>query len=143
MEIGPGDLWFRGDRGHLLQVMSNLVGNASKYSPEGSRIEVTVRPEGDRLAMEVRDEGVGISEEDQHRLFIPFSRIENEKTGTVAGSGLGLVIAKAIVELHGGRIWMDSEVGVGTTVHFQVRELLRDERLGVREGREQSEETGS
>ena len=124
IDLGSEAMWFHGDRGRILQVMSNLVDNASKYSPEGSRIKVRVRPDVGRLAVAVRDEGVGISEENQRKLFMPFSRIEDGVAGTVAGSGLGLVIAKAIVELHDGRIWMDSDVGVGTIVHFHIRALL-------------------
>ena len=136
LEIDPGTrvLWFLGDRGRLTQVLSNLVGNASKYSPEGSRIQVCARPDGDRLVVAVRDQGTGVSAEDQQKLFTPFSRIENEMTGTVGGSGLGLFIAKAIVELHGGEIGVDSEVGAGTTVRFYVCGLLPEEGQGAGEG---------
>ncbi len=136
LEIDPGArvLWFQGDGGRLTQVLSNLVGNASKYSPEGSRIEVSARPEGDRLVVAVRDQGIGISEEDQRKLFTPFSRVENEMTGMVGGSGLGLFIARAIVDLHGGGIEVDSEVGAGTTVRFYVRGLLPERGQGAEEG---------
>ena len=136
LEIDPGArvLWFQGDGGRLTQVLSNLVGNASKYSPEGSRIEVSARPEGDRLVVAVRDQGIGISEEDQRKLFTPFSRVENEMTGMVGGSGLGLFIARAIVDLHGGGIEVDSEVGAGTTVSFYVRGLLPERGQGAEEG---------
>jgi len=133
-DFGSKSLWFHGDRGRLMQVMSNLVGNASKYSPEGSRIAVRAWPDAERLNVTVRDEGIGISRADQRRLFIPFSRIDNELTRTTAGSGLGLVIAKAIVELHDGQIWIDSEAGAGTTVGFYVRGLLSEGGEGAREG---------
>lgn len=140
IDSGTRAIWFLGDRGRLTQVLSNLVGNASKYSPEGSPIEVSARPDGDRLVVAVRDQGIGISEGDQRKLFVPFSRVENETTGMVGGSGLGLFIAKAIVELHGGEVRVDSEAGAGTTVRFDMRGLLPEGGHGAAEGAVSGEE---
>ncbi|MBM3957134.1 MAG: GAF domain-containing protein, partial [Gemmatimonadetes bacterium] len=88
------------DRERLSQVVSNLLSNASKYSPDDSVIDLEVRTHGSRLSVLVRDYGIGISAEDQQKLFTPFFRADNEATRSVPGTGLGLVIARSIVELH-------------------------------------------
>lgn len=95
------------------QILGNLLTNAVKYSPSGSRVEVKVTCAGGTAEFRVRDTGIGMSPEDQERLFEPFHRGAN--VGRVAGSGLGLVITKKAVELHGGTIAVESALGVGTT----------------------------
>lgn len=107
------------DKARLMQVLTNLVDNAVKYSPEGSTITVTVENTPDRVQFSVRDEGVGLSKEDMDDLFQPFPHIKVE--GVRHGSGLGLSICKGIVELHGGEIWAESEGrGKGSTFYFQI-----------------------
>lgn len=112
------DLGFMiGDRGRMIQVFSNLVGNASKYSPNGSTIRLVASVDSGRLQVEVIDEGIGISEEDQKQMFDMFWRAENPD---VEGAGIGLVLAKQIIEGHGGQISVSSVLGEGTTMSFDV-----------------------
>ena len=113
-------LWIEADRQRLAQVVTNLLSNASKYSSEGAHIELKTWREDDRLLLTVADNGIGISEEDQTRLFTPFFRADNDSTRSVAGTGLGLAITKSIVELHGGQIEVESELGARTTFRFQI-----------------------
>ncbi|HIH87661.1 TPA: GAF domain-containing sensor histidine kinase, partial [Candidatus Bathyarchaeota archaeon] len=109
------------DRDRLIQVLANLVGNASKFSPEGSAIQLLVEERGGEVLFSVRDEGVGIPPEDLPKLFKPFPGIHVE--GNREGTGLGLNICKGIVELHGGRIWAESGgLGKGSTFSFTIPE---------------------
>ncbi len=104
-----------GNRRRLEQVVANLVGNAIKYTPEGGRIDVALRAENDFMVLRVRDNGIGISAQDQQRIFDKFYRVESDETMAIVGSGLGLSIVKTIVEKHMGRVWVESEVGAGST----------------------------
>jgi len=122
--IPDRDMWMRGDQNRLAQVVSNLFSNASKYSPEHSEIRLVAREEGGALHLEVRDNGVGIAREDVERLFTPFFRADNEVTRSVSGTGLGLVITKAIIDEHGGSITVDSTPGVGTTVRVSIPRIV-------------------
>jgi len=113
------DAWVHGDPLRLIQVLVNLLGNASKYSPEGSVVELVAEDHGDEVWFMVRDEGVGIKPEDMPRLFKPFPGIR--VPGVKDSTGLGLSISKGIVELHGGRIWAESEgPGKGSTFKFTL-----------------------
>jgi signal transduction histidine kinase len=100
-----------------------LLSNASKYSPESKRVWLDVELVDDHLEFEVRDEGLGISEEDQKEMFTAFYRVHTEETRSIEGTGLGLVIAKGIVEIHGGQMTMESSLGVGTLFSFQIHDL--------------------
>ncbi len=106
-----------GDR--VFQVVSNLLSNAVKYSPEGGEIVVRTALEGDIIHVSVKDHGVGIAAEDLPRLFQRYERIESAGH-KIGGTGLGLVIARQIVEMHGGRIWAESELGAGSEFHFTI-----------------------
>lgn len=97
-------------------MISNLLSNAAKYSGDESVITLSAEAESGALTFAVKDSGIGLSEEDQQNLFTPFFRASNEATQAEAGSGLGLVIVKSIVELHGGDVSLESKEGVGTTV---------------------------
>ncbi|MCB2172214.1 GAF domain-containing sensor histidine kinase [archaeon] len=103
------------DRIRLMQVLTNLVMNASKFSPEGSEIKVKVKQRDDMVTISVIDEGVGIREEDIPKLFKPFPGIRVK--GVKDSTGLGLSISKGLVELHGGEIWAESE-GLGKGSRF-------------------------
>jgi len=105
------------DRKLMRQIISNLVSNAVKYSPNDTPIEITLAYQAAMLVLSVRDQGIGIPAADLKRLFEPFHRADN--VGTIAGTGLGLTIAKESVELHAGTIAVESQVGIGTT--FTVR----------------------
>ncbi|MCE9671726.1 HAMP domain-containing histidine kinase [Myxococcus stipitatus] len=108
----------RVDPDRLEQVLANLVSNALKYSPSGSRVDVGVRREGDEVLMSVKDQGIGITEDEKRMLFAPFQRAGNAR-GRAPGVGLGLSVARRIVEAHGGHIDVDSQPGIGST--FTVR----------------------
>jgi signal transduction histidine kinase len=101
----------------LRHVLENLLSNALKYSPEGGPVDLTVVREEESLRLDVSDRGIGISEEDQQRLFETFHRGKN--VGEIAGTGLGLAIVQGAVELHGGKVTVQSQLGVGT--QFTVR----------------------
>ena len=109
------DCRVKADERKLREAMSNLVSNAVKYSPKGSDIEVDVRRVGDKISFRVSDEGPGLSEEERKNLFSPFQRLSPEPTAGEASSGLGLYIVKQLVDLHEGEVWVDSEVGEGST----------------------------
>jgi signal transduction histidine kinase len=105
----------RADREALSCVIWNLLDNAVKYSPDCRTVWVDVAQENDRVAIRVRDRGVGISHEDQQRIFQKFVRGEVAKTLGVQGTGIGLAVARQIVAGHGGEIRLESEPGVGST----------------------------
>lgn len=107
------------DRNRIAQVVSNLMSNASKYSPESSEIVVSMHADEDNVYVSVKDNGIGIKEEDQKQLFTSFFRADNAETRAAPGTGLGLVIVKGIIEMHRGMIWIESEYGKGTTAHIQ------------------------
>jgi signal transduction histidine kinase len=106
------------DKKLMRQIISNLVSNAIKYSPEDTSIFVSLEYEDEALFLKVRDEGIGIPEADMKHLFEPFHRAEN--VGTISGTGLGLVIIKESVELQGGTITIESQVNVGTTFTIRI-----------------------
>jgi signal transduction histidine kinase len=104
-----------GDRGRLAQVFGNLLGNAIKFTPDGGRISIRAWRDGGMVAFEVADTGPGIPPMDRERLF---DRFWQAKPADLRGIGLGLAITKAIVEAHGGRIWVESEPGAGSRFTF-------------------------
>jgi signal transduction histidine kinase len=110
----------RADRGRLLQVVTNLLTNASKYTPSGSIVKLTASMTDNVLAVSVKDNGPGIPLDQQADLFRPFYRVDNAETRAQAGTGLGLAIVKAIVEGHGGVVDLRSEPGFGTEVSLRL-----------------------
>jgi len=115
------------------QVITNLLGNAIKFSEEKSRVEVWARGEDEEVTISVRDHGRGISPKDTDRLFQKFGQLDSSTTRKAGGTGLGLVISKGIVEQHGGRIWVESQVGVGSTFSFSLPRVRPDD-LRARDG---------
>jgi signal transduction histidine kinase len=113
-----------GDRQRLVQVLTNLLSNAHKYTPEGGEIRLLAALENGADSRFVRcsvtDSGIGMSPEDQERLFTKYFRSQNPSVRSVQGTGLGLVITKSLVELQGGQIWVESELGEGSTFSFTV-----------------------
>jgi signal transduction histidine kinase len=107
----------QGDGQRLEQVLLNLLTNAAKFTPNGGNITVKVTKEDTGLVISVHDDGIGIAKEDQDRLFKPYSRISSDRQRH-PGLGLGLALSKQVVELHGGRIWVDSEKAMGSTFSF-------------------------
>lgn len=115
------------DPRRLIQVVDNLIGNAIKFSQRGGTVRVRVEDAGDCARVAVADQGVGIAAEDRERIFDRFYRTR-EGAGHAAGSGLGLVIAKAIVEAHGGRIWAESQgEGRGSTFYVLLPLAMNQE----------------
>jgi K+-sensing histidine kinase KdpD len=108
------------DPKRIEQVLRNLLSNAIKYSPEGGTITVQGRGDRSQLLIRVSDQGMGIPSEDLERIFERFYRVENEITQRVRGVGLGLAVCQGIVEAHGGRIWAESALGVGSTFYFTL-----------------------
>jgi PAS domain S-box-containing protein len=101
------------------RILHNLIDNAVKYSPEGGQVSVSAKKDGGFVTVSVSDQGVGISEEDQARLFTPFQRLETTQRA-MKGIGLGLVVCRRLVEAHGGRIWVSSRTGQGSTFSFTL-----------------------
>ena len=106
-----------GDR--LFQVVANLLSNAVKYSPDGGEVRIRTALEGEEVHVSVVDHGLGIAPEDLSRLFQRYERIGSDGH-KIGGTGLGLVITRQIVEMHGGRIWADSRPGAGSEFHFTI-----------------------
>ena len=113
-------LTVRGDGDRLAQVMGNLLSNAIKYSPEGGVVEVTAEGIGDEAWIWVRDEGLGIPRAHQEQIFTKFFRGDVGRELGIAGTGLGLVLARQIVEAHGGQLGFESEAGRGSTFWLQL-----------------------
>jgi hypothetical protein len=107
------------DEDRLRQVVLNLINNALKFTPSGGKITLRARDDGANLIVEVQDTGRGMSKEEQAWLFEPYHRLESE-VGHLSGLGLGLSLAKTLVELHGGKIWVESEKGKGSTFSFSI-----------------------
>jgi two-component system, OmpR family, phosphate regulon sensor histidine kinase PhoR len=109
-----------GDRRRLAEVLQNLLDNAIQYTPPGGEIVVSASSDPEEVTFTVSDTGIGIPQVDQPRIFERFYRVDVARSREVGGTGLGLSIAKHLVEAHGGRIWVESEVGRGSQFHFTV-----------------------
>jgi two-component system sensor histidine kinase EvgS len=129
-ELPPGDVKVLADRRRLGQAISNLLSNASKYSEPETSISFRVSVRGRVLYIAIADQGIGISPEDQSRLFTPFFRTDNPAALSVPGTGLGLFLVKSLVELHEGEICVESEPGAGTTVRMEIPCVLEQQRTG-------------
>lgn len=105
------------DGQRLEQVLLNLMTNAAKFTPNGGHIWVSIRRQDNGMAVRVRDNGIGIAREEQGKLFKPYSRLSSDRQRH-PGLGLGLALAKQVIELHGGRIWVESEPDQGSTFSF-------------------------
>lgn len=124
VDLDPGARWLRADPEKVVQVLTNYVGNAYKYSDEGARIVVRSRAVGSMAEVEVCDTGMGISAADQQMLFTRFYRVDNSATKEIGGTGLGLSIVKQIVTAWGGEVSVSSEPDVGSTFGFTVPLLV-------------------
>jgi two-component system, OmpR family, phosphate regulon sensor histidine kinase PhoR len=111
-----------GDRRRLAEVLQNLLDNAIQYTLPGGQITLSAAREGREVVFTVSDTGIGIPKADQPRIFEHFYRVDVARSREVGGTGLGLAIAKHLVEVHGGRLWVDSEIGQGSQFHFSVPE---------------------
>jgi hypothetical protein len=120
-----------GDRDRLIQVVINLLSNAVKFTERGS-VTCRVRKTGSEIIVSVIDTGMGIAEVDRERVFEKFRQAGDTLTDKPTGTGLGLSICKQIVEYHGGRIWVESEPGKGSTFSFTIPPISKEEtKVGV------------
>jgi signal transduction histidine kinase len=111
--------YVRADERKVRQVVLNLLSNAIKFTPEGGRIEVRAKPVDGSVEVSVTDTGVGIAPEDQEAIFEEFRQVGTADQ-KVEGTGLGLALSRKFVELHGGRIWVKSQIGAGSTFTFTI-----------------------
>jgi PAS domain S-box-containing protein len=117
LQLDPTLPLFSADRDKLTQVVANLLNNAVKYAPNGGAITIATAREAAAAHLEVRDQGVGVAPEALEQVFDRYARAESSSNQHIKGTGLGLPIVRQIVELHGGKAWMESVPGQGSTVH--------------------------
>ena len=120
-----------GDRRRLAEILQNLLDNATQYTLPGGRITLSAETRDADVVFTVSDTGIGIPKSDQSRIFERFYRVDAARSREAGGTGLGLAIAKHLVEVHGGRIWVDSEIGQGSQFHFSVP-IFDPERMAAR-----------
>ncbi|HED54908.1 MAG TPA: PAS domain-containing protein [Phycisphaerales bacterium] len=114
-ELPPKIPVLRGDRDKVMSALQNLVGNAVKYTPNGGSVRVQVEDDAHELKIAVNDTGIGISQDEQDRVFEKFFRSGDERVSDIEGTGLGLAFAKQVAQLHGGDLSLDSELNRGST----------------------------
>lgn len=135
LSLSPGDAApVRGDADRLVQVVTNLLSNAAKFSPSGGVVRVAVNPETRIARLSVTDQGPGIPENFRSRIFGKFAQADATDTRAKGGTGLGLAIAKEIAERHGGRLWFESAEGEGATFHLDLPLALEDGRTAAPDG---------
>ncbi len=120
LDLSSGLPLVNADSRWIKQVFRNILDNAVKYSPNGGLIVIHAELRKEDIVVSIADQGIGISPEDLIPIFEKYYRVRNNHTRCIPGTGLGLPIARAIVEVHGGRIWADSKLGQGTTVFFSL-----------------------
>jgi CheY-like chemotaxis protein len=120
--------YVRADPDRLAQILTNLVDNAIKYTPSGGHVTIDAEEAGGFLHLCIKDNGIGVSREDQKKLFSRFFRAESALLSGTGGAGLGLYITRSLVELHGGEIWVDSGLGEGSTFSFSLPVATREEK---------------
>jgi signal transduction histidine kinase len=113
----PKDLFVYADRGWLHDIFINLLFNAFKFTPDGGQVSIVANRKGNHILNEIRDTGIGIPEDKLDKVFEEFYQVEGGKHG---GTGLGLAITKRLVEEHGGKIWVESLLGKGSTFYFTL-----------------------
>jgi signal transduction histidine kinase len=116
----------RGNASQLQRAIGNLIDNAIKYTPDGGLIQVRLSAKERRLLFEVQDNGYGISKERQERLFSSFYRAREPGTEHISGTGLGLSLVRTVIERHGGKVWVNSEAGIGSIFSFWLPLLQED-----------------
>ncbi|OPY20058.1 MAG: hybrid sensory histidine kinase BarA [Methanomethylovorans sp. PtaU1.Bin093] len=120
VSFGPDLDYIQADKGKIKQVLYNLIGNALKFTEHGGSVTISAKVNGDMAYISVEDTGIGISRKDQEKLFKPFTQIDSSISRKYEGTGLGLALSKELVALHGGKIWVESEPGKGSTFTFTI-----------------------
>ncbi|MFQ5472659.1 MAG: sensor histidine kinase, partial [Dehalococcoidia bacterium] len=120
LKLPPKAPAVRGDKQRLAILISNLIGNAIKYTPSGGQVDVHLEAQDDSLRITVADTGIGIAESDQKHVFDKFYRVASEAVQQTSGTGLGLAIAREIARLHGGDIELQSALGRGSTLIVEL-----------------------
>jgi signal transduction histidine kinase len=119
LDVAPNVGPVQADELRIKQVIVNLLSNAVKFTADGGRVDVRARADASGVLVSVSDTGIGVAADDRERIFDAFQQ-GGRKASTTEGTGLGLTLSRRIIELHGGRIWVDSEVGVGSTFRFSI-----------------------
>ena len=121
LEVEPGIACVLADERKVKQIVFNLLSNAVKFTPDGGHVDVMLHAGvGGPVQISVRDTGPGIAPEDQERIFEEFVQVGRRTTTAQEGTGLGLALVKKFVELHAGRIWVESQPGAGSTFSFTL-----------------------
>jgi signal transduction histidine kinase/DNA-binding response OmpR family regulator len=120
LDVDPAIDLVEADQRKVKQIVFNLLSNAVKFTPDGGRVELSAGRADAEVQIAVRDSGIGIAQEDQDRIFEEFRQASHGSATTHEGTGLGLALTKRFVELHGGRIWVESELGSGSTFTFTL-----------------------
>jgi signal transduction histidine kinase len=118
--VSPGLPKVHADRNRIIQVLLNFVSNAYRYTPAGGTITLSVCQDGDVVQVDVADTGIGIPLEEQEKIFERYYRADHPLVRQQAGTGLGLPIAKSLIEMHGGKLWLQSKVDRGSTFSFTL-----------------------
>ena len=119
LSVEPGEITIQADERKVRQVVFNLLSNAIKFTPPAGRIDVSARLVDDVVEVAVADSGVGIRPEDLDLIFEEFQQARSDN-GSHEGTGLGLPLSRKFIELHGGRLWVESEPGAGSTFRFTL-----------------------
>jgi signal transduction histidine kinase len=109
-----------GDHDKIRHVLRHLIDNAVKFVPDGGKVWISMQDSDDEVAVAVEDNGLGIESDKLEKIFGCFTKFGAAHSGSMAGVGLGLTLARQLVEMHGGRIWAQSTVGQGSTFHFVI-----------------------
>ena len=120
LELDPQVDLVEGDERRIRQVVFNLLSNAVKFTPQGGRVDVSAAKQNGEVVVAVTDTGPGIASDDQARIFEEFQQAHATNGERPEGTGLGLALSRSLVELHGGRIWVESEPGKGSTFTFTL-----------------------
>ncbi|HDR46534.1 MAG TPA: ATP-binding protein, partial [Geoalkalibacter subterraneus] len=119
LDFPPESLLYRVDLQKLKKVLESLLSNAVKFSPEGGKVRLLCKRLGDGFELSISDEGIGMAPEQVERMFEAFYR-GHTSNPAFSGTGLGLAIVKEMVDAHGGKIWVDSQPGQGTSFHVKI-----------------------
>ncbi len=109
-----------GDQDQVEQVLNNLISNAIKYSPTGGTIEISGSDQNEQIILSIKDQGMGIPKDQLEKIFERYHRVDSKATRLVSGTGLGLYISKKLIEAQGGKIWVESQIGKGSTFHVSL-----------------------